>query len=202
MSEAPWRHDPTLAGQLHPQHPDDLQVIVHDGEPRRTRRAPEACWVTVQRVHGVLRSPVMLANAKPPLRAAAVTWVERTVYAGKLLNAPHQLTSVRQNDTLLLVYTPGLPHPLHVTDAYLAERSQWAFAPCDKCGTDQALDPPTVMARTRFPDTSEDEVPVMFSAFCPCQGTMMLAAIEDAPAAGGAATPVATPASKPWWKLW
>lgn len=156
--------------------------------------------MTVQRVHGVLRSPLTPPDAKPPLKAAEVAWVERTIYAGKLLNAPHQLTSVRQGGTLLFVYTPGLPHPLHVTEAYLAERGGWAFQPCDQCGTDQALDPPSVMAKTRFPDLPEGSAPVMFSAFCPCQGTMMLVSIEDALAAAPASG--AAPASRPWWKFW
>ncbi len=34
--ETPWRTDPALVDKLHPWYPDDLQVLVHDGEPRRT----------------------------------------------------------------------------------------------------------------------------------------------------------------------
>ncbi|MGV3721034.1 MAG: hypothetical protein ACO1SX_08995, partial [Actinomycetota bacterium] len=42
-----WRAHPKLRGRLHPDHPDDLQVIVHDGGPRISTHAPEAVWVSV-----------------------------------------------------------------------------------------------------------------------------------------------------------
>lgn len=75
----------------------------------------------------------------------------------------------------------GLPNPLQVTAAYLAERARWALAPCDVCGADQGFDPPSVMARTRFPQLRDGDAPVMFTAHCACGGTMALAAL-DAPA--------------------
>ncbi len=40
----PWRSDPLLEGRFHPEYPDDLQVIVHDGGPRLTKNAPELMW--------------------------------------------------------------------------------------------------------------------------------------------------------------
>lgn len=49
---------------------------------------------------------------------------------------------------------------------------------CDRCGADQTLDPPTSMARTRFPDAPAGSAPLAFSALCPCGGTMLLALVE------------------------
>jgi hypothetical protein len=77
MSSSPWRADPNLAGQFHAEYPDDLQVLVHDGELRRTKIVPEACWVRVQGVHGLLRMPVAPGDAEPPLTPDLVTWTER-----------------------------------------------------------------------------------------------------------------------------
>ena len=41
-----------------------------------------------------------------------------------------------------------------VTAAYLAERAAWTIAPCPRCGLGEGLDPPSVMAATRFPDAA------------------------------------------------
>ncbi len=186
-----WRDDPDLAGRFHPNHPDDLQVVVHDGEPRRTKHALEACWVRATHVHGTMRCPIAPENARPPLDATCVEQRERTVYAGTLVNQPHGLTTVREGDTIRFVHVPGIPHPLMVTEAYLQERQQWAFTPCSGCGADQGLDPPTVMARTRFPDAPPGSAPIAFTAICSCGGTMVLATVESPPKA----------AKNPWWKF-
>ncbi len=42
-----WRNHPTLESRFHPEHPDDLEVLVHDGGPRMTDCRPELVWVTV-----------------------------------------------------------------------------------------------------------------------------------------------------------
>jgi len=200
MTQAsPWREDPSLAGRFHPQCPDDIQVLVHDGEPRRTRRAPEACWARVSAVHGTLQAAIAPKDAKLPFDESVVRWAPRTVYRASLLNQPHQLQSVKSGDEILFVHAPGIPHPLRVLPAYLEERPRWAFAPCDRCGADQSLDPPTVMARTRFPDAPAGSVPVAFTAFCPCGGTMILSAVQSAMAAP---TPLEPSGKKPWWKVW
>jgi len=204
MNTAPWHTDSNFSGKFHPNHPNDIQVVVHDGEPRRTQRPPEACWVTLTGVHGALRVPVAGPDAKPPLQASQVRWEERTVYTGKLLNVPKNLQTVRQGDTILVVYSPGLPCPLHVTPNYLAERPRWSVTPCNKCGADQTLDPMTIMAKTRFPDAPAGMTPVAFSAFCGCGGTMMLAMVEGAPMPAQNAPGIDENAvsKKPWWKFW
>lgn len=86
----------------------------------------------------------------------------------------------------------GLPHPLQITPQYVQERSQWCIKPCSGCGGDQTLDP-----KARFPDAPAGAIPIGFTSFCPCGGTMELAMIDppDAPAASSGGT-------KPWWKFW
>jgi hypothetical protein len=152
--DAPWRTDPLLAPRLHTVHPDDTQAYVHDGDPRRTRRGPELCWVRLVRV----------ARAEPP-----------AVYVGELLNAPHTLTTVARGDLLKLVSAPGLPHLLHVTDEYLRERSHWEITPCNKCGASECFDPPSVMAKVRFPDAPAGVQMHGFTSFCSiCGGVQQL----------------------------
>jgi hypothetical protein len=173
-----WRGDPDLQGRFHPQYPDDLQVIVHDGEPRRTKRSPEACWVRVTGVAGTLRLPSAPPDTPPPTPAHLIRWADVTVYAATVLNVPEQLATVREGSSITFVHAPGLPHPLQVTSEYLRERAQWCVAPCTNCGANQALDPMTTMWRTRFPD-SPGMTPLAFSAICPCGGRMMLSMVQE-----------------------
>lgn len=156
-ANAPWRTDPHLAGKFHPQFPDDIQVLVHDGDPRRMRRGPELCWVRVQRIDRAPTRPVTGAHG-----------LEKShfVYVGELLNGPHTLESVKKGDRIKLLSVAGMPHPLHVNDDYLRERLEWQITPCDKCGASECFDPPSVMARVRFPDAPADSEIQAFTSFC------------------------------------
>ncbi|MBK9030140.1 MAG: hypothetical protein IPL61_02175 [Myxococcales bacterium] len=160
-TDAPWRRDPALAGRWHKQFPDDLQVLVHDGEPRRTQRPPEGCWVRVDAVVPAPARPSASADGAPIARGAAI-------YVGALLSEPRALTSVAQGARIHVVPDPGGRHPLAVTEAYLAERAAWTITPCPRCGLGEGLDPPSVMAATRFPDAAAP--PIMFTAHCPLCG--------------------------------
>jgi hypothetical protein len=142
-AHGPWRTDPGLRGKFHPQYPDDLQVLVHDGEPRRSGKRTEVCWVRVDAGEGGR-------------------------YDGALLNQPHQLATVKAGQRIRFLASPGGRHPLYVTEEYLRERSGWDIQPCPSCGMHETLDPPSVMARTRFPDAESSgvAVPVMFTAHC------------------------------------
>ena len=156
IADAPWRADPALRGRFHRSFPDDLQVLVHDGDPRRTGRQTELCWLRVVDLEDV---------------------AGRRLYLGELLSTPRQLTSVRQGDRLRFLPAPGGRYPLQVTDAYLAERAGWRITPCTGCGLAETLDPPSVMAATRFP--SADGPVVSFTAHCPaCKGSLLLARVE------------------------
>jgi hypothetical protein len=173
-----WRQQSELAGLFHPEFPDDLQVVVHDGEPRRSQRPPEACWVRVTGIAGTLNAPIATASQSPPFKRAETRTLSRTIFQGVLLNTPHGLTTIRQGAPLLFVRAAGVPHPLQVSDLYLRERVSWGFVPCDKCGADETFDPVSVMAKTRFPTAPAGAVPLMFSAFCLCGGTMTIGAVE------------------------
>jgi hypothetical protein len=199
-----WRTDPNLQGKFHPQFADDLQVMVHDGEPRRTNKQPEACFVRVTSVVGVLRMPHAPQNTPPPVPSSMLQWTQRPIYRGTLLNQPFGLTTVKQNQTIEFVTSPGLPHPLQISLQYAQERVKWCLEPCTGCGADQTLDPMTEMAKTRFPNLDHGSIPVAFSAFCPCGGTLALVSAEVPIAAAVLPTVEVrmTSGAKPWWKFW
>ncbi len=163
--ESPWHRDPLLAGKFHTQFPDDIQALVHDGDPRRTRRGPELCWVRILKID------------RAPTRRLTVAEIEpsRHVYVAELLNQPHTLTSVNKGDRLKVISVHGLEHALHVTDEYLREREQWSITPCDRCGMTECFDPPSVMAKVRFPDAPPDAQVEAFTSFCSkCGGIQQL----------------------------
>jgi len=138
-----------LRGRFLPDHPDDLQVIVHDGGPRITRNRPEAVWVTV-------------------------TGMDGEVFRGRLLNEPHNLQSVRHGSEIKFVMPTGSEHPIMVTDKYLRERGSWVIDPCQKCGLSELFDAPSDLIRVLFPNTAPDEEVSMFTAFCPLCGGVQL----------------------------
>jgi hypothetical protein len=173
---APWRLDPLLAPGFHPNYPDDTQVLVHDGEPRRTKRQAEVCWV---RLRGAVPAPMRTLLAIDD-RPTAIQ-PSPHVYIGELLNQPHALTTVKRGDPIKLISVPGLPHPLHVTDDYLAERASWAISPCNRCGITEVFDPPSVMAKVRFEDARAGGVVQTFTAFCAvCSGVQLLKRLPEA----------------------
>ncbi|HEX8115225.1 MAG TPA: hypothetical protein VF516_46175 [Kofleriaceae bacterium] len=182
--EAAWRKDPDLKGRFHDSYPDDLQVLVHDGEPRRTSRQPELCWVRiVEAKEGPPRRFIFMPQATSLSESefARKYRTNKIVYVGKLLNAPHALQSVRQGDTVRFFTGGGLEQPLQVTLEYLEERENWRIVPCNKCGMGECLDPPSVMAKLRFPDQPPDAVTTMFTSFCPrCGGMQMLSRHDQA----------------------
>ena len=168
---APWRSDPYLEGKFHAQFPDDIQVLVHDGDPRRMRRGPELCWVRVQRL-----------DRAPTRQVTAAIEKSNTVYVGEQMNSPHTLQSVKKGDRIKLLSVAGMPHPLHVNDDYLRERLEWQITPCDKCGASECFDPPSVMARVRFPNAPADAVIEAFTSYCAnptCSGQQQLQRLAE-----------------------
>src|SRR5215218_3789803 len=92
-----WREHPKLQGRLHPQHPDDVQVIVHDGGPRMTDRRPEAVWVRI------------VAS-------------ESDLVTGEVLNQPQQLTPVKRGVRVRFIVHDSGEHALMVRPKYRKER--------------------------------------------------------------------------------
>lgn len=175
--QAPWRRDPHLAGRFNERFPDDLLVLVHDGEPRRTGRRPEGCWVRLRAAEPApARRLLHLPDAGPSEEVLAAKHAgPGLVYIGTLLNQPAALTSLEAGDEVLFLSGTGGELPVLVTRQYLAERPSWRIAPCNRCGLAETLDPPSVMGRTRFPNRPPDEELEQFTSLCPaCGGMQML----------------------------
>jgi hypothetical protein len=170
-----WRGHPKLRGRFHPEAPDDLQVLVHDGGPRLTDRRPELVWVRV-------------------------TGGEGDVFTGTVLNQPHQLVSVAQGSAIRFLVPEGGEHPLLVTEKYLRERPDWEVAvPCNRCGLTELFDAPSDLRRAVFPHLPKDFVQVAFTAFCgACGGTLLV----KHKGAGGDAPAPEPPPRKKWWQFW
>ena len=132
-----WRQHPRLRGRFHPDYPDDLQVLVHDGGPRITENRPELVWVRV------------IGN-------------DHDVFVGAVLNQPHQLESITQASQIRFIVPDGGEHPLLVTPKYLQERPDWIIQPCHKCGLSELFDAPSDLMRVVFPNSrAEPNVPLL-----------------------------------------
>lgn len=167
-----WRAHPALAGKLHPQHPDDLQVIVHDGGPRVTRARPEAVWTRITSFDGRL-------------------------FHGTVLNAPAQLVSVRQGQVIRFLVDAATGHAVMVTDKYLGEKGAWTVGACGQCGFAELFDAPSDLIRATFSNLPPGATPEAFTAFCAiCGGvqTIESTALEEPPPRG--------PVKRTWWKFW
>lgn len=148
----PWRIDPLLQGRFHPEYPDDLQIVVHDGGPRLTKNPPELMWVSVVGKSG-------------------------RAYRGKLLNKPHGLASVKQGDEILFLAGPKGIDPFCVTPKYLQEREHWHVLPCNKCGMPELFDAPSDLIAVVFPKLKDqkDVAEMKFTSFCPlCRGVQLV----------------------------
>lgn len=168
-----WRTHPQLKGRFPPEHPDDLQVIVHDGGPRITDKRPEAVWVTV-------------------------TDGDENTFAGRVLNQPTQLRTIQKGQQIRFIMPLGGEYPVLVTDKYLSERPSWTIHPCQKCGFSELFDAPSDLMRVVFPNIPDDAVMEGFTSFCPlCGGVQM---IELKKAAGQASQ--TAPRTKAWWQIW
>lgn len=173
-----WREHPKLKGRFLPDYPDDLQVLVHDGGPRVSRNPAEAVWVTV-------------------------TGMDGDVFRGRLLNQPHNLTTVRQGSEIQFIMADGAEFPVMVTDKYLRERGEWIIHPCRKCGFSELFDAPSDLIRVVFPNTPPGAQMSMFTSFCPlCGGVQGVAAKDDPARSEHEPAPVPQTATRPWWKFW
>ena len=147
-----WRNHPRLEGKFHPEFPDDIEVMIHDGGPRFSKKRPEVAWIRV-------------------------TGLQGDVFIGTVLNAPHQLDSVSEGSTIRFIVPEGGQYPLMVSEKYLSERGNVIIHPCGKCGLTELFDAPSDLRKVVFPETNEDDIQVYFTAFCgACGGSLV---IED-----------------------
>ena len=172
-----WREHPKLLGRLLLNHPDDLQVFVHDGGPRISRIPAEAVWVTV-------------------------TGVDGDMFRGRVLNQPHNLQSVRQGSEIKFVVADGAEFPIMVTDKYLAERAAWVIHACRKCGLSELFDAPSELMRVVFPKSPPNAQMSMFTAFCPFCGGVQGVESRSSPVSDGGEATSQPSAKRPWWRFW
>lgn len=145
-----WRKHPKLQALLHPEYPDDLQVLVHDGGPRITKHRPELIWARIVEMKG-------------------------DVFSGNALNQPHQLQSIKQYGRFNFIVPAGGPHPLLVSGKYLSERPDWNIHACDKCGLTELFDAPSDLIRVVFPNVPAGNIVQSFTVFCGnCGGTQVV----------------------------
>ncbi|MGC4043105.1 MAG: hypothetical protein QM758_04810 [Armatimonas sp.] len=169
-----WRSHPKLQGRFHPQAPDDVQVVVHDGGPRMTEHKPEIVWVRV-------------------------TDVANDVFTGEVLNQPHHLTSVSQGAHIRFLVPVSGEYPLQVSEKYLAERSDWSIVPCERCGLSELFDAPSDLIRKIFPNAPSDGAMGMFTSFCGFCGGVQIVRNK----ALGESSKGEEPAEKKkWWRFW
>ena len=96
---APWRRDLRLSDLWHPEYPDDIRALLHDGGPLFRTAAPELVWVRL------------------------TDRVDDGIYRATLLNQPHGLTNRRQGDVIHVVVADGAHRLIYMSDRYLYERS-------------------------------------------------------------------------------
>lgn len=159
---AVWHEDPALKDRFHPDFPDDVQVLFHDGSFRFTNVHPEGMWVSIKKMKEFVLDDESVYR----------------VYEGVLLNQPHNLKSVKVNDTVMFVAHENYDIPIFVTQAYLNDRLNYRIIPCNKCGLPEAFDPIEKLWKHSFKDA---EMPKdveagmkMFTSICPSCGGMMV----------------------------
>ncbi len=121
MPSGQWRNHSKLKDLFHPESPDNLQVLLHDGDPALTGRKPELLWVRVMDVEGSL-------------------------FRAQVLDRPRQLMRVREGSLVRFMVPQGGRHPLQVRPGYWKERDQWVIEPCLGCGLTELLEAPNILA--------------------------------------------------------
>lgn len=177
-----WRHHPALKKLFHPDHPDDLPAIIHDGF-RAATRSPEKVWITVK-------------------------GIQNNLLEGILLNEPEQLPDIKQGQQYkFLISTVGIP--ILVSDEYLDQTQEWVIEiPCNECGNDVLFDTPQELISIAFPDLPEDATMDAFSTFCPlCKGAMVIKhkdakLDEDSFAGNSAGKPSRAKSKRKWYQIW
>jgi hypothetical protein len=156
-----WREDPDFVGRFHPEYPDDLQVVVHEGSWRFTKIQPELMWATL---------------------TSRLEWTHQDgkvgyVYKGVLINQPHQLTTLKLGDEILLRARKGYPYAVRMTHQTAMELDYAEITPCTKCGLPFMFDPPTAFIKSTYSgmiDQLINEAPAgggfVSTHFCPVCG--------------------------------
>ncbi len=174
MTKESWRDHPRLQGRFHPDAPDDVQVLVHDGGPRLTDRRPEVVWVTV------------------------IGCDDSDLFTGRVLNNPQHLVTASEGDEIKFI-APSGEHLLMVTDKYLIERLNWRIQACQQCGLDELLDAPSDLLPVIFPNMADDETVEMFTSYCGVCGGIQVVADIDVDLVNKVDT---KREKRSWWRFW
>lgn len=157
VATGPWAAEPALRGRLHPEYPEDLMVLAHDGGPRFSPHPAEGIWVRLTGGSG-------------------------TRFRGVALNQPHHLETVSEGQEIQFI-VPAAGHPVMVTETYLADRERWKIGACDACGCDELFDPPLALAKATFEGMPplEPSQRLQFTSRCPScgEGMLMVEQIAD-----------------------
>ena len=153
---AVWHDDPDLQGRFHPQYPDDLQVLVHEGSFRFTDSPPEIMWARI---------------------FARLEWTnfdgkEGYAYKAQILNQPRSLKTLKLGDEILFSAHKGYAYAVRVTHQYIMQLDYCEITPCNKCGLPDLFDAPADLIAKTFPDLAAQarENILAFNSFCPLCG--------------------------------
>jgi hypothetical protein len=156
---AMWHEDPNLKGRFHPEYPDDLQVMLHEGSFRFTESKPEIAWARI----GLM------------LEAKYDDGDTLRYFRANLLNQPHQLKSLTVGQEILFMAHKSYRYGVLVTYDYLHDRAQHIITPCNQCGLPELFDPISKLHQSSFPDMKNNpDLPPdtlsIFTSFCPICG--------------------------------
>ena len=169
-----WQKHPKLKDRFHPGYPDDVQVLIHEGGLRLAEHRPELVWVRITAYAG-------------------------SVYTGTVLNQPRQLASIPEGTAINFLVPDLGEYPIMVTEKYLQERSDWIVHPCDQCALTELFDAPSELMRVVFPNTPEDSIIEMFTAFCGACGGVQVVQHKDLEMKDHLQL---EEANKKWWQFW
>jgi hypothetical protein len=145
-----WRTDPTVKSKFVTQYPDDIQVVVHEGDMRITQRPLELIWVKIT------------GHAAP-------------YYKGFLLNQPQNLATLHQGSEIIFKIETGCEHPVRVLEEYIKDRKEWIVKPCEGCGLNEAFSPVAALTKLSFPNNPPDSTVEAFTSRCNlCGGTQVI----------------------------
>jgi len=146
-----WRNDPLIKMRFPlADYPDDIQVLVHEGGPRKTKVKPELMYVRVTGRHS-------------------------DYFKGTILNVPTLLKTLKQGSVIIFKMNTGTKYPIRIFESFIRERKDWEITPCEKCGFTELFDPPSEIIMIKFPDMKPGESVEAMALFCDlCGGIQVI----------------------------
>jgi hypothetical protein len=140
-------------GRIHPELPDVIQVIVHDGVIGESDRRPILSWVRV-------------------------TECDEAVLSGTVISKDIHLRETKEGSHILFIVPDEGAYLLQITRRYILDRSLWRLLmPCKTCGLTELFNSPFELVGLSFPCLSPDELRqgFIFTTRCGwCGGGMVI----------------------------